>query len=190
MPSPINVSLRGYLDFFGLKNGGSNPQIPATFIQPTLDLQRWYLESRAIDYNWSRLFVANTNAANLQLTATTPSNLSNGTDVIVPQDEVWAMLPGSRIFALFDVTASQLCLGLEYITQGPNNIVAEHAPMEPWRGSTVSNTTIRVAGDTALGQTWWLQPGYAVRVKHYGIITGAANEVLTDGTMRIVRLKI
>jgi hypothetical protein len=190
MAAPINVSLRGYLDFFGLKNGGMNPQQPAGFLQPVMELQRWYLESRAIDYNWSRLFVANANASNLQLTATTPSNLSNGADVIVPQSEIWAVLPGSRIFWLFDVVAAQSCTGLSYITQGPSNIVAETLPMYPSRGSIASNATVRVSGETVVDQVYWLQPGYALRVKHYGIITGAANEISVDGTLRIVRLKI
>jgi hypothetical protein len=190
MPAPINVTLRGYLDFFGLKNGGMNPQQPSTFLQPVMELQRWYLESRAIDYNWSNLFVANANANNIAITATSPTNLSNGVDVLVPQSEIWAVLPGSRIFGLFDAVAAQLFLGAEYITQGPNNIVMESLPMYPWRGGTASNATIRLAGQSAVSQVYWLQPGYSLRVKHYGVITGGANEVLMDGTLRIVKLKI
>jgi hypothetical protein len=189
MPAPINVTLRGYLDFFGLKNGGMNPQQPSTFLQPVMELQRWYLESRSVDYNWSRVYVANANFATIPFTATSPTNLSNGVDVIVPQNEIWALLPGTRITAVFDAVANQLAEAT-YITQGPNNIVLESIPSTPWHGSKVSNATIRLSGGTQTEEVYWLQPGYSLRARQHGIITGAANEVTVDGTLRIVRLRI
>lgn len=189
MPSPINVTLRGYLDFFGLKNGGMNPQQPASFLQPVMELQRWYLESRAIDYTWSFLqSAANANASVVNLGATSPSNISTGTDVLVPQSEVWVLLPGTRINVLFDALATQLGEGI-LVAVGPNGIVTQELPFTQLNGQRQGNATVRVSGTVTLAQQYWLQPGYSLRLRHFGIIAGAG-DVLFTGTLRLVRLRV
>lgn len=44
---PINRQPFGFLDFFGLKSLGKNPEVMNDQVQPTLDMREWYLRTNA-----------------------------------------------------------------------------------------------------------------------------------------------
>jgi len=47
LPAPvIQSALPGLLELLGIKNGGSNPENLARYVQPTFDLADWYVRAR------------------------------------------------------------------------------------------------------------------------------------------------
>lgn len=189
MPSPINVTLRGYLDFFGLKNGGMNPQMPRGDLAPVMELQRWYLESRVVEYTIAPAsLVANTDANYLAITATTPSNISNGVNLTVPQNEMWLLLPGTRLSAFFDVVANQ---GIEVtlVTRAPNNATVAFLPMMSRQGNGVSTAGIVRTLNVTLQDVYFVAPGMIISGYQFGASV-PTNSIAFGGCLRLVRLRI
>lgn len=191
MPSPINVDLRGYLDFFGLKNGGSNPQMPAAVLAPTMDLQRWYMESRAQVYTFSRqnFFVASGGGNFIPIIATTPTDISDGTDVICPQNEIWLLMPGSRIFAGFSADAGSE-VELTLVTANQSSDQFEFIPMNPREGYGTSDAAITRSQCRTLSEPFWIQPGWTLTGLDYGHTVAAGGDIDIGGTLKLLRLRI
>lgn len=101
-PPVINATPKGLLSLLGIKNGGSNPQSLAGFIQPTTELLSFYMNSVADEYGFSAPAAAGFAGA-LSFTNQTsgppfpggpsspPGAIAAG-GVFVPQNEVWVVL--------------------------------------------------------------------------------------------------
>lgn len=75
MPAQISKAPVGYLDFFGIKNGGRNPIEVASTVAPVIDVVPFYLASEWEVVVETGLAVAGTNPGTFALT--------------VPPGEVW-----------------------------------------------------------------------------------------------------
>jgi hypothetical protein len=191
MPAPINVELRGYLDFFRLKNGGRNPQITGEVLQPTMDMQRWYLESQANDYNitFANITGANDDADFIPITATSPTNLANGSQLQVPQTEIWIVMPGSSVTATGNSVANQrVKLGLVSIARiaPPNQPL--NLPMVE-QGWSTFDATILFTASWILEEPIWLRSGSFLLVRNYGATVGGST-IFSSGVLRLVRLRV
>jgi hypothetical protein len=189
MPSPINVELRGYLDFFGLKNGGQNPQQPAGFLQPTMELQRWYLESRSLEVQFSTATAVNISGF-IQMPSTVPTNLGNGTGMFVPQNEIWVLLPGTTVFWTMATNSAAQGVDLTFATRGPGNLVTPMLPLGDRVGFTDSNAGIIRVGERVLKEPYWLEPGHELTIYSTGGIVGGPGNVTIAAWLRLVRLRI
>lgn len=187
MSAPINVSLRGYLDFFGLKNGGMNPQQPAGFVQPTMELQRWYLESRAIETQWSLNLVADYSGF-LQISTQAPIILPPGTNlrVDVPQNETWVLLPGTSTGWRGTVAGMSADVGYTY--SGPLTNVWIPGMKDSGLHTLTGGGGLEF-GDRILQDMVWLPPGSNFRAMVYYARVPSGTLTLT-GTLRLVRLRI
>lgn len=190
MPAPINVELRGYLDFFGLKNGGMNPQMPAAFLQPAMDLQRWYMEGRVLELTLSAATIVATGAPTvLNFTSTGPINLVVGGVLQVPQNEVWVVLPGSRLQWTFtNVVGSSFDASYSFRT-GAGSAVLDFPPMGDLIGFTTSEAHTR-AGARTMTELYWLNPGCLVQFHHMGALVAAGQTIAIGASLRIVRLRV
>ena len=56
MPAGLNAFPPGLLSFFGIKNGGRNPEDLGTILAPTLELRDWYLAQQ-----WQRVQLSSGN---------------------------------------------------------------------------------------------------------------------------------
>jgi len=188
MAAPINVGLQGYLDFFGLKNGGRNPQVPAEYLQPTMDLQQWYAESRAIDYFWgSNPIAVNTGVGNITPTVVTPI-LTVATGFVVPSTELWILLPGTDLRVTYDDPAQTAHAGYQVIV---NSSGAGYAlPMRDQgfvlSPSPVGINTVHLA---VLEQPQFIHPGAELQPTQWGTVVGGGT-VSFAGTLRLVRLRV
>lgn len=189
MPAPINVTLRGYLDWFGLKNGGRNPQVTAEFLQPNVDLTSWYLESREIEYYWQAApIAADTGAAFIVPTGVTPTLEING-GFVVPHNEMWILLPGTLLELLYSdqgqegygTYAIQTAAGLRYTL-----------PMKQ-QGWTRSPTIgLQFTNHFVLEANQFIAPGSLVRPYTNGLLAtaGGGVDVTPNGALRLVRLRV
>lgn len=188
MPSPINVELRGYLDFFGLKNGGMNPQMPAAFLQPAMDLQRWYMESRVLELGLQAAnHVATAGAQAVNFTTTFPINLVSGGVLRVPQNEIWVALPGSSLQWTFTATASQFFDAQFVFQQGQSG--GNFPPAAHLVGFTASDAASTSSGSRTLMEPYWLSPGTLLQYHTMRCIVPAGN-VAVRGSLRLVRLRV
>lgn len=82
---------RGLLGFLDVKVGGTYPTVMSGLLQPTLDLQSWYAsEGQQLTGTGAAIGTA-VGLTQLRITSTAPENLSNGTALIVPQNEIWLL---------------------------------------------------------------------------------------------------
>lgn len=100
-PPVINTTPKGLLSLLGIKNGGSNPQSLAGFVQPTADLLSWYCHSIADEYGFSAPAAAGFAGALSFANQTSGPPFPGGpavppgaipAGVFVPQNEVWVVL--------------------------------------------------------------------------------------------------
>ena len=76
--APLQLLPQGLLGFLQLKNGGQAPQFLLEGLQPSLELQPWYVESNAE--------ILSANAVAVAGAGITTSG------IVVPQDEYWWLL--------------------------------------------------------------------------------------------------
>lgn len=187
MPAPINVELRGYLDFFGLKNGGMNPQMPAAFLQPAMDLQRWYMESRVLELHAAAANrVANAGAQAVNFTSTAPVDLVVGGTLRVPQNEVWVVLPGSKMQWTFSAVAGQFFDAQFSFSQG---VVQNFPPSADLVGFQSSDAASTIAGSRTIQEPYWLSPGAIVQYFMMRCVVPSLN-ITPQASLRLVRLRV
>lgn len=90
--APLNRIPGGVLDFFGIKSFGQNPQNLEAKVQPTLDMLLWYAQTNAFYMEVPTITLATTlgvAGGTVEFPATSPTNLANGTQLVVPSNEVW-----------------------------------------------------------------------------------------------------
>jgi len=187
MPAPINVTLRGFLDWFGLKNGGRNPQVTAEFLQPTVDLSAWYLESRQIEYYWQAAAIAvNTGTSFILPTGVTPALEINATGFQVPNNEMWILLPGTYLELLYSDQAQegygsyavQTAAGLRYVL-----------PMKQQGWTRDPTIGLQFTNHFVLETPQFIEPGATVAPYTNGLLV-ATTDITPNGALRLVRLRI
>lgn len=188
-PPPINSPLRGYLDFFGIKNGGVNPQTVAPDIAPVMDLQRWYMEGQADVFTFSRpaVIAASASANLVAINATTPVDITTGGQLVVPETETWLLLPGSRAFAGFSAHAGSQ-IDIAFVARAGATDQFEWLPLNQRDGFVSSSAAIIQAQARTLSYPVWLRPGVTLSVWHYGATVGAGGSIDIAGTLKLVRL--
>lgn len=186
-PPPINVPLRGYLDFFGIKNGGVNPRTVGQDLFPMMDLQRWYMESRVLQlFSIPAALAVNTAADYFEITSTGPVNISNGVSLVVPAGETWLLLPGTRVGCSFAALANQAC-EVHLVARDPSSNSSAFLPMRPRDGFGVSSAAVVRAGNRTLAEPYWMGPGTTLSGYQFGTEVGAGS-VSLGLTLRLVRL--
>lgn len=182
----INTLLRGYLDLLQLRTGGANPQVVSDFVQPTMDLQRWYLESRVSTHaGGATPFVANTNAGLIPIAVTNPPLPIVGGNLTVPTNETWIIWPGTRISVSFSANAGQEGQG-DLVATTPHPLWLPMAPLAGWTTSAAAP----IRGNTrTLAEPVWLPPGSILSGYQYGL-TVPAGTISVDVSVRLVRLRI
>lgn len=186
-PPPINVPLRGFLDFFGIKNGGQNPRTVTPDLFPMMDMQRWYMEGRVRQYFSIPTALAVATAADyFEITSTGPENISNGVSLVVPAGETWLLLPGTRVGCSFDALANQSC-EVHLVARDPSSNSAAFLPMRPRDGFGVSSAGVVRSGNRTLAEPYWMGPGTIISGYQFGTEVGAGTVAL-GLTLRLVRL--
>lgn len=192
LTAPVGFVPAGLLDFYGLKSMGENPQVLGNLIQPTMDLTRWYADSRA-----QGVFVVTTNpvtaplAANLAasavaIQATGPLNLSDGTDVIVPANEVWLVLE-ANVRWTFSAAAGQSANFQMLHAEQKGNGTQVQWPMTVV-GNVASSATTNLAGRSILDHPMLIYGDSSIKIDCNGAIVAAATISVGMG-MRLLRLQ-
>lgn len=192
-PPPINSPLRGYLDFFGIKNGGQNPKTAAPDLAPTMDMQRWYLESQSETFTFSEnayLAAGTHDPGAVPISATSPTDLTTGGSLFVPDHEIWILLPGTRVYAGMSAHAGSEISGVGLVSVlYAGSTEWEFVPFGPIVGYTTSAATHIRAQAALLDKPYWLPPGSQLNAWHYGATVGAGGDIDIAGTLKIVRLQ-
>jgi len=188
LTAPINVALQGYLDFFGLKNGGRNPQVPAEYLQPTMDLEQWYAESRNIDYFWGANPIAvNTGVSNITPTTVSPV-LTVATGFVVPSTELWILLPGSDLRMTYDDPAQSAEGGYQVVVNASG--AGYNLPMrEQGFALSPSPVGINTVHVMTIDEPQFIHPGSELQPITWGVVVGGGT-VSFGGTLRLVRLRV
>jgi hypothetical protein len=188
-PPPINVLPIGLLDFFGIKNGGRYPQELVDRLQGSFDLTQWYMEAQVENFTFSRqtFFVASASAGFVPIPVTTPTDLADGTNLFVPSNQLWIVLPGSRILAGFSANAGQeIEVALIHRVNATDQFVWWPTT---WSGRRTSDAGIITNGVATLTQMVFVPPGAMITGYHYGALV-PAGDIDVGGTLRLVRLTI
>lgn len=177
MAAPLNRIPRGLLDFFGIKSGGRNPQVLTEQLLPTYELNDWYNEAAATEFQASLpLIVANTN-----------SGFSTFTGLDVPPDQVWIVRAGSRVTWDFGVAAG---MSIDGIMVSRNVTAARFTvwPMDLF-GFTTSDAAIVRSGGRVLKRDLFIHPGERPQFMNMGTLAAAAG-VQVQVCVSTVRAKI
>lgn len=184
----INTALRGYLDLFQLRTGGQNPQVAADFVQPNIDLQRWYLESRAtLHVSSPVVFNVTTNASGFFFPVFAPVLPIAGGTVTVPTNEIWVFMPGTRVSVSFSANAGQEA-EIDLLASNAGG-QADWFPLLPRSGFSTSLATPIRGHTRTLPEPYFVRPGAAIQGYQYGI-TCPAGSISIDAMLRLVRLRI
>jgi hypothetical protein len=182
VPSPLNRVPFGLLDFFGIKSGEWGPRELGQTLAPTIDLTRWYLDQYATELRFTFAnFAVNTPANNLEITATTPIDITTGGILIAPQNETWCVLQADLFWSIGDVGGSIDC----HLNSG------ENAGPAAWPMTLLGFQTgaaVLRSGSRSLDSPYWVLPGQRIRVGLNGAIVGAGTISLT-GRLRIARMQ-
>jgi len=83
---------RGLLGFLDVKTGGTYPTALGGVLTPTLDLSAWYASgAELLTGVGTTVNDATVDGTRINMTVTSPTNLSDGTLVRVPQTEIWLL---------------------------------------------------------------------------------------------------
>lgn len=190
-PPPINSPLRGFLDLFGIKNGGVNPGTVSPDVACTIELQRWYMESQSELFTFSRpAVIAATAGPNVvAITATTPTDITTGGQLVVPETETWVLMPGSRFYAGMSAHAgTQIRIGA--VAKAGATDLFEWIPFSgsEVEGFVTSSAALIQSQARIVSEPFFLRPGATLSVWHYGATVGAGGSIDIAGTLKLVRL--
>jgi len=188
MAAIINLIPQGLLDLFSIRSGGRNPQQLAEQLLPTLDMQRWYQEAKVLEVDFAvPQLVASADSGVIDIPVTTPTNLSNGTSVNVPENEVWMVLPGTCVRWQFSIGAGTSGrFGLQTRKAGT---VQMRWPMRA-QGYDASSATIQYDGSMTMDLPYWIQSGGRIQVVSHGVVVAATESITVSGSLRVVRMRV
>lgn len=85
----LNTLPEGLLDLLGIKSFGAYPNLLDTKVQPTIELLNSYLAANSLEASINLINVGSGGPGPVNVAATNPVDLGNGTSVTVPTGEVW-----------------------------------------------------------------------------------------------------
>jgi len=192
---PLNRQPLGLLGFFELKNGGRMPEDLVPTLQPTLDLYEHYGNTNSVEISAQTLTLTPIPAGTGRhsITFTTPQDLSNGADLVVPQYEWWWILEASVWWYITwnGAGASRGDWVLESTpTPGPAASAPFQLPMD-LMGTNVgpaNAAAVDTAGARVLKRPVWLAP--ATTLYYRRLIADGAQDAVVQAYMRIARFRV
>lgn len=186
MAVPLNKVPQGLLDFFGVKSGEWGPRELGQLLQPVLELGPWYQNGYALEVAAvlpaGGAFVANTPAASIALTSTTPVDLVVGGTIPVPQNEVWLVLEAA-VFWTFTVPAAGQFADAHWVFRGI------HMPCAHPTGRTTGDAAVVSVGGRTMSRPFWVRPGDTISLNQAGLVIPAGTVIL-GARLRINRFQI
>lgn len=191
---PLNLQPLGLLEAFGIKSGGEYPQDLLPALQPTIDLNRWYGETNAIDirltYSGGIVSSAPFNIYRFLGSAPISLNVDPVTSgITVPNTEVWQVLDYTVQWQ-FTAAASQSLAGplipCAIPTQG-GAVFIRGIPFS-YAGALTSDAARIVGGASVSQRETFLKPGDALGFALPGVTLSAALSV--TGYMRFRPFRI
>lgn len=138
MPRPVNRIPHGYLDFFGLKSLGKNPNVLLDDVRPTVDLREWYLRTNAQAVRFNQQLVAGS-----AYPASDP-HIATGAQV-VPAGEWWYV--HSCTLIVFSMAAA--------VVQSPGVMsVRDSQPSQYYEGLITTDPAVLASGAAAAARSW------------------------------------
>jgi len=137
---PVNPKADGFLSLLGIKNLGRNPEFLMESVQPTIDMQRWYMEANCIE----RMGYADVPNPDPSLVGYLPAtDPLVGTSIIVPEGQLWFMLDASARFLWAAGTENTFTSGARVIAQRdylavPQRVLRIEPPYVETDGATSS----------------------------------------------------
>jgi len=186
--TPVNKLATGLLEFFGVKSGEWGPRELGQVLQPTLELGRWYFDA----YGQGLSMVVggpfgNLSAQLIGITLTNPENLSDGTQLNVPQTEAWIVLEADVQWTFTPQAGASASM-----VMGSGSGVAGSAGFSVWpmqqSGFVASDVAVARGGSASLLRPYWVNGGDRIQVRLEGIIAAAAS-VTVSSHMRFIRLR-
>lgn len=187
--APINTLPRGLLDFLGIKNMGANPRYLGNDVNSILDLWKFYRaqQERVVAMSGTSLAVlaGNGAGAHLDWAVTVPNDLTDGTRLTVPSNQIWWIEDYHARCTVNAVAGDFISLGL--INEIPNVTVTVLLKQQ-----AVGPTTGLATGTTMQGvqitEGFWAPPGSILRATTFGKALTAATTLA--GYLRYVPLSI
>lgn len=193
MAGPLSKWPEGLNEFLGLKFG-TYPRALAEFVQPTLDLSRFYADNQSVSavFVGAGLVASASNVAfaipsSAWLAVTGTVDLADGgAQTIVPQNEVWMVLEARMGWTMDDASHQADFNLLGRFPQTQSDL--------PITDSTILGYNAGIAGITRSGHRVmtvgprFLLPGSTLVYQHCGIIR-TAGTITPSGSIRIVRLR-
>lgn len=185
--APLNKLPQGLLDFFGIKSFGRYPQFLTDRVQPIIELWEMYSQTNSTVITASGEFTADDGAKAVEITSTSPVQLSNGLEVRVPNDEVWYISRASVVWT-FDALAGQYAaFGLRFT----NEDIVLLPPLLNGVGFNTSDAGIGRGNSASMESPIFLRPGTRISGTHYGVFGATpANPVLWTISWWMNRMKV
>ena len=186
--SKLNRAPDGLLSFFDIKSMGQYPDELGKLVQPTIDLFRWYADTRSIEVlgSFGAAF-GNLAAAFVECTITTPIDLCglNGTANVleVPQNEQWLILEANAAFGVGDPAGSNDCCWASGALNGATRFCWPMSLQGFTTGAAVSRT-----GRRSLDRPFLVLPGHRISLFMFGAVGGALTNSIS-GNLRLLRLQ-
>ena len=188
MDAPINIQPPGLLSLLGIKTGGRNPINLETMVSPSIDLLHWYLMANSIELRLdATALVAQAASGGIGITATSPVNLSDGTNLTVPQNEWWYVEVFSVRGDLSGTVGNSADAQPGYIP--PSTDVFVMLPTSDGGVHTVA-AAITTSWSRACNEPVWIPPGSVIAFYLHQFVRPAAGSLTLYGHMRLTRLLI
>jgi hypothetical protein len=191
---PLNIQPQGLLDFFGIKNGGDYPQTLSNWLQPQLEMLRWYVASNCVDIgSVSPAFqlLASEGTTSHQITATQPLNLSGlvtAGQLMVPQNEFWFLDYWSVNWSI-NASATPQAIRVVPVVTPSGGAPSIRIPCS-FGGYTegVSTAGIHYAGHASMLEPFLARPGSTLALLNEGAIA-SADGINVNMQMRLARMR-
>lgn len=160
---PINRQPFGFLDFFGLKSLGKNPEVMNDQVQPIVDMREWYLRTNAEQLRFLQQIVAG------GVAPSSDPHIATGA-LVVPAGEWWYV--HSATLVLF----SQV--GAAWVAPGIMT-VRDSAPTQYYEALVSAPLTDQSGGPTSGAASYsahsrprcWLPPLTSIGASYYYLST-------------------
>jgi hypothetical protein len=182
--APLNTLPEGLLDLLGIKSFGAYPNRLEGRVQPSIDLLQSYLAANSLETSINLINTGSGGPAPLNIAATNPVDIGDGTQVIVPQGQVWWI---QHFGVRWNIPADALNYGAfaPAISMGGTG-----TPMTTVSGGFTQGSGTAVRGGWAcIERPVIARPGSILQIYSAGTNVVASNITLT-GSLRIARLRV
>lgn len=188
-PSLIQRIPRGLLSFLDVKAGGDYPVNFITQLQPTLDLMRFYANGEAQHYTAGGIAIGSTaSGTKLPFTNTTVTDLTNGANLIVPQNETWMLLDATTEMNFNLSTAGDIfdvALQIGFNSTATRFVI----PAQTLQGNPYLGVTGNVAY-RSLNEPQFIMPGNELALRVIRCVAAAGTPFGAVCRLRLLRFNI